>query len=206
MSLYERYFLPHLINMSCGTDLIGKQREKVVPLVEGRVLEVGMGSGLNLPFYDPQKVEFVWGLEPSEGMRKKAQRNLDHTAIEVKWIDSPGEEIPLEDHSVDTVLLTFTLCTIPDWLTALQQMYRVLKPDGRLVFCEHGASPDPAIRIWQDRIDPYWGKVSGGCHLNRPIPQYLEKSGFILEKLESAYLPNTPKIAGFNYWGTATKT
>ena len=140
MSLYERYILPHIIDMGCGSKSIQMQRGKVVPLAEGRVLEIGIGSGLNIPFYNSEKVDFVWGLEPSEGMRRKAQKNLNRSAVEVKWLDLPGEEIPLEDNSVDTVLLTYTLCTIPDWQTALYQIHRVIKPSGKLLFCEHGAA------------------------------------------------------------------
>ena len=134
MSLYERYILPHIIDMGCGSKAVQMQRRKVVPLAEGRVLEIGIGSGLNIPFYNSKKVDFVWGLEPSEGMRRKAQRNLNRSAVEVKWLDIPGGEIQLEDNSADTVLLTYTLCTIPDWHTALRQMHRVIKPGGKLFF------------------------------------------------------------------------
>ena len=202
MSLYEKYCLPHLINMACGAKNVQKQREKVVPQAEGRVLEIGMGSGLNLPFYDREKVEFVWGLEPSEGMRKKAQANLKEAPFEVRWLDLPGEEIPLDDQSVDTVLLTYTLCTIPNWRAALAQMRRVLKPDARLIFCEHGEAPDENVRTWQQRINPWWGKIAGGCHLNRPIPRFLEEGGFEIESMDSMYIPG-PKFASFNYWGVA---
>ena len=170
MGFYDTHILPHLMYLSCGIKPIGRQREKVVPLAAGRVLEVGMGSGLNIPYYDRDKVEFVWGLEPSTGMRRKARRNLRHAGFEVKWLDLPGEEIPLDDGSVDTVLLTYTLCTIPDWRQALGQMRRVMKPGGTLIFCEHGESPDARVRKWQERVNPVWKKVSGGCHLNRPIP------------------------------------
>ncbi len=203
MKLYDDYLLPHVINLACGSKPVLRQRNKVVPLAEGRVLEVGFGSGLNLPFYNPDNVEFIWGLEPAEGMRRKAQGNLAASAIDVKWLDLPGEEIPLDNHSVDTILLTYTLCTIPDWETALNQMKRVLKPGGKLLFCEHGEAPDESIKRWQQRINPYWKKVAGGCNLNRPIPQCLEQSGFIIKEMETRYLPSTPKIAGFNYWGCA---
>ncbi len=203
MSLYERYLLPHFLDAACGTKPILKQREKVVPLAEGRILEVGMGSGINIPYYDPKKVEFVWGLEPSKGMRQKAQHNLKKAPFEVKWLDLPGEEIPLEDNSVDTVLLTYTLCTIPDWQAALDQMRRVLKPSGKLIFCEHGEAPDDNIRKWQERINPTWKKLAGGCNLHRPIPKYLEQGGFSIEKMDAQYIPSTPKIAGFNYWGVS---
>lgn len=202
MSFYEQYCLPHLLQFVCGLKAIREQRGKVVPLTEGRVLEVGMGSGLNIPYYDPEKVELVWGLEPSEGMRKKAQANLERAPFEVRWLDLPGEEIPLDDDSVNTVLLTYTLCTIPDWRKALQQMHRVLKPTGKLIFCEHGLAPDEGVRRWQRRLNPIWKKIAGGCHLNRPIPRYLEEGGFSIQKIDSQYLQG-PKFATFNYWGTA---
>ncbi len=203
MNLYEEYILPYMINKACSAKPVQEQREKVVPLAEGRVLEIGMGTGLNLPFYDSSKVEFIWGLEPSGVMRKKAKKNLEASSLEVKWLDLPGEQIPLDDNSVDTVLLTYTLCSIPDWLAALQQMRRVLKPGGRLVFSEHGAAPDESIRKWQDRITPLWKKISGGCHLNRPIALYLEEAGFNIKSLETEYTRNTFRIIGFNYRGIA---
>jgi len=203
MSFYDEHILPHMINLACGSKPVLKQRAKVVPQATGRVLEIGMGSGLNLPYYDSENVEFVWGLEPSLGMRKKARKNLERSHLEVRWLDLPGEEIPLEDNEVDTILLTYTLCTIPDWHTALKQMKRVLKPGGQLLFCEHGEAPDESIRKWQKRIDPYWKKTAGGCHLSRPIPHLLYEGGFNITDMETMYLPSTPRIAGFNYWGVA---
>ncbi len=202
MNLYDRYCLPHLVHIVCSGDTVARQREKVVPLAEGRVLEVGMGSGLNLPFYDRDRVELVLGLEPSDMMRRKAQRNIQRAPFDVRLLDLPGEEIPLDDDSVDTVLLTYTLCTIPDWQIALEQMRRVLRPGGRLIFCEHGTAPDAAVRKWQDRLNPFWKKLAGGCHLNRPIPRLIEAGGFRVENLDSGYIPG-PKFAAFNYWGTA---
>ena len=161
MGIYDRYILPHAINCACGIGPIKKQRQKVVPLCTGRVLEIGMGSGLNLPYYDHSKVDFIWGLEPSEGMRVSAQKNLATSELEVKWLDLPGEKIPLEDNSVDTVLLTYTLCTIPDAQAALQQIRRVLKPSGSLVFCEHGIAPDIKVQKWQNRLNRVWGILAG---------------------------------------------
>lgn len=203
MGLYERYVLPFMIDKACGAPPVLKQREKVVPHAEGRVLEVGMGSGLNLAFYDPSRVERVFGLEPSEGMRRRAQANLARSPVEVEWLDLPGEEVPLDDHSVDSVVLTYTLCTIPDFRAALAQMRRVLRPGGHLLFCEHGEAPDASVRRWQARINPFWRRVAGGCNLNRPIPRCLEEAGFEIEQLDTLYLPNTPRIAAFNYWGRA---
>ena len=205
MGFYENRILPVLVDKGCGTPPFRGQRKKIVPLASGRVLEVGMGSGPNIRHYDPEKVEFVWGLEPSAGMRRRAQANLAAAPFEVKWLDLPGEEIPLDDESVDTVLLTFTLCTIPHAARALGQMRRVLKPDGRLLFCEHGAAPDAGVRKWQDRLNPLWRRIAGGCNINRGIPRLIEAAGFAIEKLESAYLPDTPRIAAYNYLGIANR-
>ncbi|WP_372748745.1 class I SAM-dependent methyltransferase [Litorivivens sp.] len=204
MSFYEQHILPHVIDLACGEKVIMDERSSLLGAAEGRVLEVGMGSGLNLRYYNPDKVDFVWGLEPSEGMRKKARKNLARSPVQVEWLGLPGEEIPLDNHSADTVVLTFTLCTIPDWQAALKQMHRVLKPGGRLLFCEHGAAPDESVARWQDRINPVWKKVAGGCHLNRRIPELLAQGGFTIGDLQMDYLPKTPRIAGFRYKGYAT--
>ena len=203
MNIYDRYCLPHILNLTCNLKVVQKQREKIVPLAKGRVLEIGMGSGLNIPYYDTEKIEFVWGLEPSEGMRKKAQSSIKNAPFEVRWLDSPSEEIPLDDKSVDTIVLTYTLCTIPDWYKALKAMHRVLKQGGSLIFCEHGEAPDESVRKWQQRINPLWKKVAGGCNLNRPSPHFIEEGGFCIQAMESQYIDG-PKIAAFNYWGTAT--
>ena len=202
MGLYDTHVLPHLINLACGSGDIAKQRRKIVPLATGRVLEVGMGPGLNLPFYDQSNVELVWGLEPSEGMRRKAAAAIEASALDVRWLGLPGEEIPLDDHSVDTVVLTYTLCTIPDWERALDQMRRVLKPSGRLLFSEHGEAPDDDVRRWQHRIDPVWTRLAGGCHITRQIPHMIESGGFEFTELESGYLPGA-KVASYNSWGSA---
>lgn len=203
MSFYDDKILPHVIHLACGSKPILKQREKIVPQAEGRILEIGMGSGINIQYYDPAKVEKLWGLEPSQGMRKKAQARVEAAAFDLEWLDLPSEEIPLDSNSVDTIVLTYTLCTIPDWQGALQQMRRVLKPGGKLLFSEHGQAPDTAIKKWQDRIDPLWAKLAGGCHLNRDIPALLRQGGFDIKRLETLYVPSTPKVAGFTYWGCA---
>ncbi len=204
MGFYENRVLPHLLDKSCNAPPVLKQREKVIPNASGRVLEVGMGSGINLRYYDPSKVDFVFGLEPSAGMRRRARQNLTVSPVEVRWLDLPGEEVPLDNQSVDTVVLTFTLCTIPDVRTALAQMRRVLKPGGSLLFCEHGEAPDEGVRTWQARVNPFWKRVSGGCNINRPIPSHLENGGFRITKLETMYLPSTPRLMGYNYWGAAS--
>lgn len=203
MGFYDRHILPHLIDLACSTKPTRKQREKIVPLAEGDVLEVGFGSGRNLPHYDRGRVRRVFGLEPSEGMRRKALPQVEASGLDVEFIDLPGEEIPLEAGSVDTVLVTYSLCTIPDAAAALEGMRRVLKPGGRLLYCEHGKAPDEAVRRWQRRLDPAWKQVAGGCHMGRDIPALIEGAGFELAAPESMYIPG-PRVLSFNYWGVAT--
>lgn len=203
MGFYEKYIVPRIINVACGTKPISYQRRKVVPQAEGRILEIGIGTGLNLEYYDPSKVEKLIGLDPSEESWRIAGDRAKDLPFDVEFIGLPGEEIPLDANSVDTVLVTFSLCTIPEPEKALEGMRRVLRPGGKMIFCEHGAAPDAGVRKWQDRINPVWKAVCGGCNLNREIPSIIEGSGFKIGKLETMYLPSTPKIAGFNYWGAA---
>lgn len=204
MSFYDTYCLPHLINCACGMPDVEKQRAKIVPQAKGKVLEIGMGSGLNLKHYDPEKVEFVWGLEPSLGMRKKAQANVAASNVEVRWLDLPSEQIPLEDDSVDTIVLTYTLCTIEGFEQALEEMRRVLKPEGVMLFSEHGLSPDSDVVKWQNRVNPIWKKIAGGCNLNRDIPKLLKQGGFEIQSMDQHYLKG-PKIATYQYYGLAEK-
>jgi ubiquinone/menaquinone biosynthesis C-methylase UbiE len=202
MTFYEDRVLPHLIDCACSTRPNRKQREKIVPLAEGDVLEIGFGSGLNLPFYDAQKVRKIWGLEPSEGMRRKAQHMVEMPDLDVEFIDLPGENIPLEASSVDTVLVTYSLCTIPDAVAALQGMRRVLKPGGSLLFCEHGIAPDEGVRRWQHRLNPAWRCFAGGCNMNRDIPDLITKGGFEVTTDERMYIPGVRMLC-YNYWGRA---
>lgn len=205
MGMYEEYCLPHVTNCVCGLKPLMEKRRLVVPLAQGRVLEVGMGTALNLPYYDRQKVTHLWGLEPSQGMRRAARKNLQESEIKVQWLDLPAAQIPLEDAAADTVLFTFTLCSIADWRGALAEMSRVLKPEGRLIFCEHGAAPDDSVLRWQTLITPSWKHLAGGCHLDRPIPRLLVEGSFEILSMDSEYMGGVPKIAGFTYWGTARK-
>jgi ubiquinone/menaquinone biosynthesis C-methylase UbiE len=203
MGFYDKHILPRFINCACGTPPVMKQREKVVPLATGTVLEIGIGTGLNLPFYDAQKVDKVIGLDPSEESWALAAERASGLAFDLEFVGLPGEQIPLEDNSVDTVMVTYSLCTIPDPVTALKGMARVLKPEGQMVFCEHGRAPDAGVQKWQSRINPLWMKIAGGCHLNRDIPDLVGTGGFTIEGLQQMYLPKTPRIASYNYWGTA---
>lgn len=202
MKLYNRHILPKLVHFACSQGPVMRQREKVVPLACGRVLEVGLGTGLNLPFYNASKVNKVWGLDPSSEMLDRAKEIAGSVSFEVELIGLPGEEIPLESNSVDTVVVTYTLCTIIDVDRAIKEMARVLKPTGEFIFCEHGAAPDVSVRRLQNCINPVWKRVGGGCHLNRAIPEIIERGGFRIKELKAMYIPGW-RPASFNYWGTA---
>jgi ubiquinone/menaquinone biosynthesis C-methylase UbiE len=202
MGLYGRFILPKLVNLACRTSPITRQRRKVIPKATGTVLELGFGSGLNLPFYDASQVRQLLALEPSKEMWSLAEKGVRSTQFEVERLEASAEEVPLGDGTADTVVATYTLCTIPDLLVALSEIRRVLKPGGTLVFCEHGAAPDEEVRRWQDRLNPIWSKLAGGCNLNRPIPSLLEESGFKIQEMETMYLPGW-RPANFNYWGIA---
>ena len=202
MGLYERHVLPRVINVACSGSDDDRQRRRVVPAATGRVLEVGMGPVLNLAHYDTSQVELVWGLEPNTAMRSLADDRIAASGLDVRWLDLPGEEVPLDDASVDTVVLTYTLCTIADWERALNQMRRVLRPGGELLFCEHGEAPDDAVQAWQRRVEPVWKRLAGGCHITRRIPDLLGQGGFGIDDLDEGYQPG-PKISGYQYWGRA---
>ncbi|MDA2930823.1 class I SAM-dependent methyltransferase [Acidobacteria bacterium AH-259-O06] len=204
MGIYQRYVLPRVVHLTCSLKPTMKQREKVVPLAEGRVLEVGIGSGLNLPFYTPDKVQHVWGLDPSKEMWALAKKKVGIVDFDVEFIEAAAEEMPLDDSSADTVLVTYTLCTIPEALLALAEMRRVLKQSGQLLFCEHGAAPDEGVQRWQNRLNPIWKRLGGGCNLNRPIATLIEQAGFKIRGMDTMYLPGW-RPASFNYWGTASR-
>lgn len=190
------------MTFACSAKPNRKQREKVIPQAEGEILEVGFGAGLNLPYYDSSKVRKIWALEPSEGMRRKAEKTLAESDMDIEFIDLPGEQIPLEDRSVDTVVITYTLCTIEDTRRALEGMRRVLKPGGRLLFCEHGLAPDEDVQRWQARLNPVWTRIAGGCQLDRDIPALIRAGGFDIKVDERMYIPGA-KVLCYNFWGSA---
>ncbi len=202
MGFYTTHILPKLTHWVCSQNDIARMRKKVVPLAKGTVLEIGIGSGLNLPFYDPAKIDRLWGLDPSSRLKKIAEKKAADMPFSVDFIGISGEDIPLTENSMDTVLVTYTLCSIPNVLKALNEMRRVLKPGGQLIFCEHGKAPDAHIHQWQNRMNPAWTKISGGCNLNRPISDLIKTSGFKIITLDENY--NSPvKVLGFNYTGIA---
>ncbi len=203
MSVYERFVLPHLINWTCGQRPNQKQRQKIVPRAMGHVLDVGCGSGLNIPFYDSLGVASLVGLDPSQEMLSLARRKMRQAAFPVSLVAAPAEEIPLDDRSIDTVVLTYTLCTVSDVPRAMKEIGRVLKEDGQLLFCEHGVAPDERVAGWQRRLNPLWRRVSGGCNLNRAVPSLIESNGFRIRDLSTMYIPGW-RPASFNYWGSAT--
>ncbi|MEM1138452.1 MAG: class I SAM-dependent methyltransferase [Pseudomonadota bacterium] len=174
-----------------------------VPSAEGRILEVGFGTGTNLPFYDASKVSHLFALEPSEGMRRLAKPAAENAPFDISFLDLPGEEVPLEDGAVDTVVCTFTLCSIGEWQSALGQMRRVLKPGGRLIFAEHGRAPTPRLAQWQDRLNGPWKALAGGCNMNRPIRQFVEEGGFAIDRCEAYFMNGMPPVLGYMTHGAA---
>ncbi len=203
MGFYSNYVVPRFVTCACGSKPIVRQRQKVVPKARGKILEIGLGAGHNVPHYDHTVVDCVIGIDPCETSWQLAQERVNAVPFNVEFLAGSAEDIPLDDNSVDSVLLTFALCTIPDPLAALSEAKRVMRPGGELVFCEHAQAPDESVQRWQARINPLWKRLAGGCNLNRDIVGLIRTAGFDINELEQMYLPNTPRIAGFNVWGTA---
>ena len=202
MGLYSRYVLPRVIHVTCSGNPITRQRMKIVPRARGQVLEVGIGSGLNLPFYDAERVTAVCGLEPAPELARLAAAPADAAPFGVELVLADAEDIPMDSGRFDTVVLTYTLCTIGKPLAALREIIRVLAPGGRLLFCEHGLAPDAGVRRWQRWANPVWGRLGGGCTLDRDIPNLLRQGGFTIQAMDTMYVPGW-RPANFNYWGEA---
>jgi Methylase involved in ubiquinone/menaquinone biosynthesis len=204
MSFYARRVLPHIINLAMKNEDVTRLRGDWVPQARGEVLEVGIGSGLNLPFYSSE-VARVYGVEPSVGLQEMARRRAAVGRTKVEFLLQSAEEVlPLADESIDTIVMTWTLCSIPDALRALAQMKRVLRADGRLLFIEHGRSPEAGVTAWQDRLTPVWKKIGGGCHLNRKVDELLTTAGFVIAELRTSYLPG-PRPMTYTYQGFARR-
>jgi ubiquinone/menaquinone biosynthesis C-methylase UbiE len=199
MGLFKDVVLPQLCHLAMRNRKLVPYRRRIIATAEGRVLEIGIGSGLNLPFY-PAATREIIGLEPSPRLIAMATRRVG--GCPVTFITGSAEVIPLDDESIDTAVTTWTLCTIPAAAAALAEARRVLRRGGRLLFVEHGLAPDEGVRRWQDRLTPAWRRLSGGCHLNRPIRALIEDAGFRLERLETGYMPG-PKPMTFMYEGAA---
>ncbi|MNP08655.1 putative methyltransferase YcgJ [compost metagenome] len=202
MGLYDRHVLPHLIDFACGMGDVMKQRAQLVPRAEGRVLEIGMGTGLNLGFYDPEKVSTIVGVDPAAQMQRLCRRRAESVDIPVEMVALELGEIQAPEASFDSIVCTFTLCSIPDAVAALREMRRVLKPGGKLLFCEHGLAPDAGVRTWQHRLTPWWKPLAGGCHLDRDMPALIASGGFRIRELSEQYLPG-PRPMTYVYRGVA---
>lgn len=203
MSFYEKRILPHIINCACAMKAVDLQRAKVVPLAHGEVLELGIGTGLNAKHYDAARVSRVVGIDPSEESWQLAQPAVLQSDVVIEYCKGSAEDIPLATDSIDTAVITYTLCTIPDPGRALAEVIRVLRPSGRVLVAEHALAPEAPVAKWQNRVNGFWGKMAGGCHINRDIRGLIEATPLKVQDWQAMYLPKTPKIAGYNVWGTA---
>ncbi|HEX8984004.1 MAG TPA: class I SAM-dependent methyltransferase [Bryobacteraceae bacterium] len=204
MGIYSRYLLPHLIDLAMRNEETTRLRAACIPQARGEVLEVGIGSGLNLPFYSAD-VRRLYGVDPSLELQRMARRRAAVTPVQVEFLPLSAEQpLPLSDETIDTVVVTWSLCSIENAPKALQEMKRVLKTNGRLIFLEHGRAPDPGVAVWQDRITPVWKHITGGCHLNRRIDDLISAAGFRMIGLETSYLQG-PRPMSYTYRGFAEK-
>ena len=205
MSFYEKKILPKVLDLLCGSSPINYQRKKIVPKVSGNVLEIGIGSGLNLPHYNVSNISNITALDPAEELTDIAKKRISELDLDIDVINCGAEEIPPESKSFDSILVTYTLCSIENLDDSMREIRRVMKDDGTLFFCEHGIAPDLKTKNWQNRINPIWKRLMCGCNINRDIPNILKESGFKINTLDQMYLPSTPKIVGYNYWGEAIR-
>jgi len=201
-SWYDRYILPRMLDLACGVKPIRRQRQKVVPLATGDVLEVGIGTALNAPFYEKARVRRIVGVDPGLQMHPLALRRIRQAGLDVELVGLSAERLPLPDRSFDSVVCTYTLCSIPDPAAALAEIRRVLRPGGKLLFSEHGVAPDESVRRWQRRLQRVWGPLAGGCSLSLDLPAVLQAAGFVAHT-QSRYLPG-PRFVSYHYWGEAT--
>jgi ubiquinone/menaquinone biosynthesis C-methylase UbiE len=204
-SWYDRHVLPHLLDLACNVRPVQQQRRRVVPQARGRVLELGIGSGLNLAHYDQAVVTEIVGVDPAAQPGRLIEKRIAASGLRVELVRLSAEKVPLADASFDTVVMTYTLCSIADPAAALAEVRRLLKPSGRLLFCEHGRAPEDVVRRWQERINPWWQRIAGGCHLDRDIPALLTRAGLTPLDMQAGYIKG-PRPFTYNYWGSATAT
>lgn len=202
MPFYRDHVYPRLVSALGDPKPIQEVRQRMIPLAQGEVLEIGVGPGVNFVHYDPKKVSKIYALEPNPGMIRLAEQHR-RTELNVEFLDLPGERIPLGDGSVDTVVSTFTLCTIPGVTEAIRGIGRVLRPGGQFLFFEHGLSPDIRVRRWQERTEPLFQWAFEGCHVTRDIPALIKEGGFRVERMETGYLARFPKSGSYCFWGVA---
>nr|WP_040464765.1 class I SAM-dependent methyltransferase [Erythrobacter sp. NAP1] len=202
---YDAHVMPRLIRCACSTGQVMKRRAMVVPLAKGDVFELGCGGGINQEFYDIEAVSSYAGIDPHEGLLDNARAAAEAKGWPADIRQGIGEDIPFPTGSFDTVVCTFTLCSVQDPAKVLSEMRRILRPGGQALFLEHGRAPDHGVAKWQDRIEPVWKRMAGGCHLTRPIGSAFRGSGFEVEPLGQGYLPKAPKFAMWNEWGIARK-
>jgi ubiquinone/menaquinone biosynthesis C-methylase UbiE len=203
MSVYRDHIYPQLVRLLGNPKPIRDIRQQIIPLAHGTVLEIGVGPGVNFVYYDPARVQKVYALEPNPGMLRLAEQQRRRTTLDVAFLDLPGERIPLADGTVDTVVSTFTLCTIPGVVEAIRGLARVLKPDGALIFFELGLAPDPQVRRWQARLAPIYRWLFQGLYLTRDMPALITQGGFEMTQLEAAYIAAFPRSSTYCWWGTA---
>ena len=205
-SFWQRNISPWCVHAVCGMRPFTEQRKKLVPRAHGVVVEIGIGSGLNLPYYDPGRVKKLIGIDPGASLLHLAQKNIEHAraaSLDVELVCDTAERMPFEDGFADTVLVTYSFCTIPDARSAMAEARRILKPSGRLLFCEHGRSNNARTAKWQDRLNPAWRAVAGGCNINRDMAKTVTGAGFALEELKNFKLRLTPAVLGYHYVGAA---
>ncbi len=202
-AFYERHLAPRLIHGTCSLGAISRQRRRIVPRAEGVVLEAGIGSGLNLPHYDRARVTRLIGVDPDAALLRLGRQRMRAAPFDIEILRTCAEDMPLETGTVDTALATYTLCSIAEVERALAEIRRVLKPQGRLLFCEHGRSHNSGPALWRDRLTPVWKRLASGCHLNRNISRLIENAGFRIESVDTFKLAMAPELVGFHYLGSA---
>ncbi|HWA77498.1 MAG TPA: class I SAM-dependent methyltransferase [Polyangiaceae bacterium] len=205
MGFYSRHIAPCLVDYACGAKPIAYQRRKLIPRASGVVLEIGAGGGRNFALYDREKVSRLIALEPEAAMIRRGRARAPD-GLPIEWLERGAEAAGLAPASLDTIVSTYTLCTIPDAAGALAALRPALRPGGQLLFCEHGLAPDAAVRTWQRRLEPVWRPLAGGCHLTRDVEAMITASGWRIDRAERMYLPGAPRFAGYNVWGSASPT
>lgn len=202
-SWWDRAMVPKLIGCACSQPQIMKARSRIVPKASGDVLELGCGGGINMPFYDPARISSLSGIDPSAALLERSREAARARGMVADIRGGIGEAMPFSDSSFDTILVTFTLCSVDDQHQVLSEMRRVLRPDGKVLYLEHGSAPDPGVRKWQRRIEPVWKRIGGNCHLTRAVGDAYSSAGFSLGEGDRGYMPKTPRPFGWIEWGEA---